>query len=1119
MNIIIGRQGSGKSTVIYKQIKKCLDKGEENLILVVPEQFTLEAERELIEELDIPGIFNVEILSFSRLASRIMTEVGGVTKTRLSKTGKYMALQKSLLERKDDLLVYAGMIKKPGFIAQLQDVIASFKKRAISEEDLHDLMNEGLEDHQMLHRKLSDLNLIYKSYNEWLGGDYLDNEGVINEIIENIEKSQMISISKIWIDGFHTHTEQTFQLIEKLFHNAKELTISLTQLTNKNDRDAEIFQINNKTQNKLMFIANERIKFISCHYVQEDKSSEIKHIEKELYSYPTTEYDENIKDIRVINFKNIYDEVDSLCIQILNLVQKKGYRWRDINVVTNDLAGYSFLIKRTFEEYDIPFFMDAKRKISDKPLSILLVNTLKVISTNFRYDDVFALIKTGLSDLEFDDYERLENYALKYGIKGNSWKKEFTFIDERDDFDLEKLNVMRVKVIEPILQLQREIKEKRTYKNCTNALFNYMKNLKVEEKLHKVLFELKEEYGQYEYASEISQIYNIIVGLFDEIVEIFDDHPTNTKEYLHILEAGIESVDLSIIPSSLDQVIVGDITRSRNSEYKALFILGVNEGKLPSSPSVTGVLNENENQIIRDKGLEIDDDLNFKSIQEKYLFYQVISKAKEKITISYPLADYEGVSLRPSILINRFCEIYPNLVIETHKSQEELPITNAKGTIKHMINHYRIMADGLKEVETSRWDEVYLWYKSDKTYEKNIRDMKEAIVFDNKVSNLKGKFVSGLYGDTIKTSVTRLEEYVNCPFKHYVTFGLKPKDRKVFQISIPDIGEILHKLIYDYSLAIEKEDLDWRTIKNDEVVKLCNEVIERFIVDYRHGILTSNFRYKYLAKYVHRIFLRAVETLTYQYRKGKFTILGNELIFGIDKPLPPIQIELSQKYMLYLEGRIDRVDILEQGDKLYMKIIDFKTGNKDISLKDVYYGLSLQLLVYMWVCLNYGKKKDIESIAAGMFYFKLDDPLILSGKSEVETIQGEITKTLKLKGLMLKDTDLLKALDENIENSDILNCKIKKNGEFSATSKGLIDKEQIDGLISHAEKTIASIGEEIFQGNISINPVKTKDKEACTYCNYKSICFFDQQLSGSKYNLKPELNDEEVLTLIEKPKS
>ncbi|WP_193708281.1 helicase-exonuclease AddAB subunit AddB [Alkalibaculum sporogenes] len=1117
LNLVVGRQGSGKSTVIYKQIKKCLDKGEDNLILIVPEQFTLQAERNLIEQCNLPGIFNIEILSFSRLANRVMSEVGGVTKTRLSETGRYMALQKSLIERKDDLLVYPGMIKKPGFIAMIQDVISNLKRRVINEEDISKLLSEGLGDHQMLYRKIHDLKLIYQSYNKWLGTDYLDNEDAIDQNIKNIERSNIISSSKIWIDGFHTYTEQHFRLIEKLFKYSMELTIALTQSLKTNDRDADIFQINNNTQNTLIEMSNGQYKIISCHYLQKHNSQEIRHLEKELYSYPTIELNEKVEDISIKKYKNIYDEIDSICIDILKLVQEKKYRWRDISVVTNDLDSYSFLIKRTFKEYDIPFFMDSKRKISDKPLSILLVSTLKVITSNFRYDDIFALIKTGLTDLEFEDYELLENYVLKYGIKGNRWRKEFEFIDERDDFDLDKLNLLRVKVMGPILQLERDIKGDSTYIGITSALYKYVRTLEIEDKLHNVIYELKEEYNQYEYASEISQIFNIIVSLFDEIVEIFKDHKTNIKEYISILEAGIEAVDLAIIPSSLDQVIIGDITRSRNSGYNALFILGVNEGKLPSSPSVTGILNESENQIIRQNGIKIDDDLNFKSIQEKYLFYNVISKTKKKIFISYPLADYEGVSLRPSILVSRFYEIYPDLSTKIEISDDE-KINNAQGSLKHMIRHYRIIADGLQERKESKWDEVYLWYKNNKNYSDNIINMKRAISFDNQVSNLKSKYVSELYGDRIRTSVTRLEEYVSCPFKHYITFGLKPKERKIFEISIPDIGDILHKLIYDYSILLEKENLDWNIIEKNNLIKLCDEVMDKFIIEYRHGILDSNYRYRYLAKYVHRLFLRAVETLTYQYRKGKFTILGNELIFGIDKPLPPIKIELSGKYMLFLEGRIDRVDILKQDEKQYLKIIDFKTGNKDLILKDIYYGLSLQLLVYMWVCLNYGNKKNIETVAAGLFYFKLDDPLILSGKNQIENIEYEITKSLKLKGLMLKDKEMLKSLDENIENSDILNCKIKKDGEFSATSKGLIKQEQVDQLIYHAEKTITNIGEEIFQGNISISPIKTKDKEACTYCNYKAICFFDQQLAGSKFNLKPELKDEEVMKLIETAK-
>lgn len=1110
MNLILGRKGTGKSRIIYNQIKKCIEKGEDGLILIVPEQFTFQAERELIEVLDSPGILDVEVLSFSRLMSRLMEEVGGATKVKLSSTGKHMALQKSLLDRQEELSIYRGMVRKSGFIHEVQDMIANLKKKMICEEDLKEILENDLQGHQMLSRKLKDITTLMESYNHWLGEEYLDSEGVIDLLIDQMESSTTIPKLKIWVDGFDTFTEQMFKFIEKLYIYSKELTISLTQITNKEDRDVEIFLINENTQNKLMEIACGQAKLITTHYKQKDKPKDIEHLERELYSYPLIPYEEKGENIKIRAFKNVYEELDYLCIDILKLVQEEGYRFRDITVVTNDLGGYEFLVKRSFEEYNIPFFMDAKRKITDKPLSILLIYSLRAIAYHFTYDDMFALIKTGLTNLDYEEYEILENYVLKYGVKGGKWKKEFTQIQESDEFDLEKLNSMRSSIIDPLLNLHQKIKQNPSFENITIALYEYMESLSIEEKLQKMLQEIKNEYGQYEYAAEIAQIYNIVMDLFDEVIEIFGDHKTSIREYLDILESGIECVDLSVIPSSLDQVIVGDIMRTRTTDFKALFILGVNEGKLPSPQSSEGIFSENENAILREKGMEIEEDIGFKSIQERYLIYSALAKPKEKIIVSYPLADWEGSSLRPSVLIHRLQEIFPFIKVE-REWQDAYSITNARGTIKHMVQHYRSIVDGFDEADESIWDDVYLWYEKNSHWENHMSHIKEAMVFDNRISQLRPDLVKGLYGEILNTSVTRLEEYSNCPFKHYVNYGLRPKERKIYQVSIPDIGEILHQLIYEYTLVIEKDGLDWKEIQKEKSISICREVMDRLVVDYRQGIFESNFRYKYLARYIYRIFLRAVETLTYHYKKGKFSMLGNELIFGLGQSIPPIKIELSQEHLLYLEGRIDRVDILKHEGKWFMKIMDFKTGNKELNLSDIYYGLSLQLIVYMWVCLNYGKKKDMESVAAGMFYFKLDDPLVLSGKVEEEVIKSEITKHFKLKGLMLKDIEVLKAMDEDVEHSDIVNYKVKKNGDFSATSKGLIEEKQLDQLLSHVENTITDIGEEIFAGNIAIRPTKGQKREACTYCNYKAICFFDQQLDGNKFSTKIDLSDEEVL--------
>lgn len=1113
MNLIVGRKATGKSRIIYNQIKRCIEKGEDKLILIVPEQFTFQAERELIEVLDSPGIIDVEVLSFSRLMDRLMEEVGGAVKVKLSSIGKHMALQKALLDRQEELVVYRGMVRKSGFVHEVEDLIANIKKRMICQDDIEEVLEGGLEDHQMLSRKLKDISILMESYNTWLGEDYLDNEGMIDLLIEQMEVSATIPKAKIWIDGFDTYTKQMFKFIEKLHIHSKELTISLTQVTNKEDRDLDIFLINENTQSKLMEIAGGRLKLITTHYKQKDRLEDIEHLEKELYSYPFIPYKKQEENIKIRAFKNVYEELDYLCMDILKLVQEEAYRFKDITVVTNDLAAYEFLLKRSFEEYNIPFFMDAKRKISDKPLSILLTYSLRAIAYHFTYDDMFALIKTGLTNLEYEEYEILENYVLKYGIRGGKWKKEFTQIQDSDEFDLEKLNIMRKSIIEPLENLHEKIKKNSSFESITVALYEYMKSLSIEEKLQYMLEEVKNEYRQYEYAAEIAQIYNIIMDLFDEVIEIFSDHKTSIRGYLDILESGIECVDLSVIPSSLDQVIVGDIMRTRTTDIKALFILGVNEGKLPSSHNREGIFSENENTILREKGMEIEEDIAFKAIQERYLIYSALAKPKEKIIVSYPLANWEGSSLRPSMLIQRIEEIFPSIEIE-RQWQKSYPITSAKGTIKHMIQHYRSIVDGFDQARESIWDDVYLWYEENPMWEKHISDIKEAMVFDNKISSLRPDLVKSLYGETLSTSVTRLEEYSNCPFKHYVHYGLRPKERKIYQVTIPDIGEILHRLIYEYSLVVEKEKLDWKEIEKEKSNSICKVVMDDFIIDYRQGIFHSNFRYKYLAKYIYRIFLRAIKTLTYHYKKGKFSMLGNELVFGLGQPISPIKIKLSQEHLLYLEGRIDRVDILKHESKCFMKIMDFKTGNKDLSLSDIYYGLSLQLMVYMWVCLNYGKKKDMESVAAGMFYFKLDDPLILSARAEEEKIKDEITKNFKLKGLMLKDIEVLRAIDENVENSDIVNYKIKKNGDFSSTSKGLLEEKQLDQLLSHVKETISNIGEEIFAGNIAIHPAKGQKKEACSYCKYKAICFFDMQLDGNKFSAKIDLSDEEVLKRI-----
>lgn len=1111
MNLILGRQGTGKSTVIYNQIKACLDNGEDTLLLVVPEQYTLEAEKSLIQSLGISGMLHVEVISFTTLIQRLLEETGGSTRIPLTSTGKQMVVQKVINDNKEFLTTYRGVSNKSGLIEGIQSVLSEMNKKDISGEHLQKFIQDDKFQYDLLKNKLNDIKLIGDEYHRWLGSDYFDGETVINYVIKNMGESLFIENAKIWIDGFHTFTNQMYRFINGLYENCVELTIALTHPINELCRDKDIFAINFMTKEKIIDIVGEGIKEIHCYVKPKEKSNEIMFLEKNFFAYPPEHYQEEIKDVLIKEYKNIYSEIDGLCSHLLEMVIKDNYRWKDICVLTNNLSTYEFLIKNNMSEYGIPCFIDTKRNISDKPLSIFVINTLKTILYNYRYEDIFGLIKTGLMD--DDEFEILENYVLQYGVKGFQWKNRFYKLRETDPYDLERLNLLREKIITPIESLEDTIHGDMTYRSLSLALYKYIDNLNIYGKISEQIQSFKEQ-QLFEYAEEFAQIYNHIIGILDEMVEIFGDEPVTLKEYLRIFETGIHSIELAIIPSTQDQVFVGDITRSRNSNVKITYILGANEGVLPAPVGDNSIFTQLENMILSKGGVELLENADYQGIQEKYLLYNAMAKGNKKLVFSYPLADYNGNPLKPSVYIDRLTTILPHIIAWC---QDELkPVLSAKGSFKHLITYLRNYIKQGTEDEMMDWQEAYKWYVKQETYRDNINSVTEALNYSSSPRNLEKGLIRQIYGDEIKTSITRLESFIQCPFKHFITYGLKLKSREMYQISMPDIGELLHLAINTYSIELEKRGIEFKDADESLIGNLCSRIMDDIVDEYRNGIFQANPSYGYLKKYLNRLLYRTVLTLTYQYNRGNFNIYASEIFFGERSQVPGIVIELTNEQKLIIEGRIDRVDILNKDGKYYLKILDFKTGDKELSLCDIYNGISLQLMVYMWVCLNYGSLNSWDAIPAGVFYFKIDDPLILNDNDESEAIQNKITKNLRLQGIMLKDKDLYKEIDRDYKENSVLNYKINKDGNFSSGSKGLMDEKAMYQFINHVQGLIKDAGENIINGDIRVHPIKTKKWEACGFCQYKTICLFDPEMPGNDYNRKYDYGEEHIMKLLNK---
>ncbi|HHT50732.1 MAG TPA: helicase-exonuclease AddAB subunit AddB [Eubacteriaceae bacterium] len=1111
---ILGRAARGKTHRVFEDIKLILKNTEnERLILVVPEQYTLQAERDLIQYLNTPGIMRIEVLSFTRLAYHVFNETGGITRVPIDQQGKSMMIRKVINEIQDQLNIYNKTAIHYGFISKFIELVSALKKNNVYPQHLKmqlELMKEG-----MMKEKLKDITNIYDKLLEKSQASYMDSDDAMDLLLEKIDQSSFLRNSHIWIDGFSNFPLQTTAIIQKLMKTTKSTTISLPMDNDEAARDREVFFLSKKIYKRLKSAAREmnlKEEVIDLNH-EENKyiNGEIRYLERELYSYPYYPYNHEVKNIEIFKGSNIYSEIEYMVAKVVELVRERGYRWREIAIVSNDMESYGSIIKRTLDEHQIPYFLDQKRSIMNNPIIQFILSTLEVITKGYRYEEISRLFKTGFSPLTIDQYEKLELYILQYGIRGNKWKAPFEYGKEEE---LEQLNNSRETFIQPLLKMQEKIKGKNSFEKITRILFEYLEEVKLRERLEVWIANLREQ-GLYEYVNENTQIWNIVMNTLDQLVEILGQERIALREYYSILESGFSSYEIGIIPTTLDQVLVGQIQRSKSQDIKALFIVGVNDGVLPSGLDEKDILSNEEKVSLQEFGIDLGTDYESRSLQERYLIYSSMAKPQDYLWLSCALADGEGKALRPSSLIDRIKMIFPKLVekndiIEELDIQKKL-ISTPQGTFKHLVENLRTAADG--GTVHGFWWEVYRWFYQQEQWKDIRENIIEGLFHKNQVEEVGSARAKYIYKYPIYSSVSRLEGYANCPFAHFIKYGLRPREVKEYKVEAPDVGVLLHESLSMFTDKLKEENLDWRNIDRETADKIMDTVVDKMVPSYGEGVFESTHRYKYLVKRLKRISRRAIWTLTSHLKAGEFNLLYHEIAFGRNGLFPPLEIELSDGSKVFLEGRIDRVDILQGDGEDYVKIIDYKSGGIDFNLSDIYYGLSLQLIVYIGALLQQNSKRPLKP--AGIFYFKIDDPMVKSDEKIIEKVEEEIEKELKMKGLALKDINIIRAMDRDIKNhSKIIPVGLTKEDKFYKNSP-VLEEEDFYQLLDHAMTLVKDISEEMLRGNIRIYPVKQGKKTACDYCEYRGICQFDTLFEDNYYHNINKLNNDEVIKVLQ----
>ncbi|MEL7661344.1 PD-(D/E)XK nuclease family protein [Acetobacterium wieringae] len=1105
ITMIVGRQSQRLSEEVYRQIGAALDAGKEKLYLVVPEQFTLGAEEALIKANRLSGLLDVEVLSPKRLENRVLQETGGLTKTYMDSHGKNMLLQKTLGDIQEQLTIYRSSVKKPGFLLNIADLIGELKQNEISPENLEETrkrLNQGI-----MPQKLGDVIRIYRHFQELLGNDRKDEEDLRNFVCGKIPTAEFLKDSEIWIDGFQNFSAQDYRMIGNLLETAKEIHIALPWDPNPAARDQEVFHLTATTMDAIKAIgARAQVSFkvekiSSVH----QKKPELAHLEANLFAYPKLKYPEAVHQISLIQCQNTWEEVEMGAHTILELIREEGLSFRDIVVLAGDLDEYGSVIKRIFAQYQIPFFMDDLRAIGDNHLVEAVVTALEAIQSNYRLDDVIGFVKTGFSPISLSECEDLENYALEFGIRGKQWEQEFSKISQNSALELVSLNALRVKLITPLAQLKAALKAGQTCQDYTRTLYEFLVTIKTPEKIEALVEQLLQEQN-YEAMEIYHQIWNILMEVFDQIVETMGSDEVTGEEYLRILKSGFQGYQLGIIPPYRDYVSITDLRRSRSSAFEVLIVFGLNEGKIPGAGSEPNLFSDLERQILGANQIWLQNNRSFQMDQERFLVYDLLTKPQSRLVLHWALADLEGNSQQPSILVSQILGIFPTIEIISTLTDGVAAFWNSlstpDATLWHLVNYLRKSQTESSATQQERvlWAEVLDWYQNNPAYRKNIDNLMQALNYAGVSQAMTGTEAAALYGKNLRTSITRLETHRQCPFSHYVRYGLKPEGRPIYTIAAPEIGTLLHELIDGFFRAVREQQLDLRTLPKIKRDTLLEEVLESCLPQIKTNVFNSTGQNQYLGKKLERVGKKSIDILVQQLCAGDFEPQATEFCFEQELSLPDAKLGEVKIY-----GKIDRLDLYQKDGHTWVKVIDYKTGSKKLGYDDIYYGLSLQLLVYLDGAMTVIPAEEI--LPGGTFYFYVDDPMPRLDFGE--NVQAAINKSFKLNGLLLDDDLVIAAMDHDADakTSDILPVY---RSEFK------LKQDEFTDIIDYVRKTVIRQIKNIYQGDIKIRPYKKGADYACQYCDYKGICQFDEAISQGGYEvLKSAMKKEQFFTLIQ----
>ena len=1097
LQFIIGNSGAGKSYIAYQNIiREAVDHPGKMYYVIVPEQFTMQTQKTLVEMHPQKGILNIDVLSFERLAYRIFEEVGGDTRKVLEETGKNMVLQKLVQVNQKKLIYLKNQMKKPGYLDEVKSLISEFMQYEIHEEEM-DKMLADAEDKPLLQMKLRDVAILYQAFRKYLSDHFMTAEEVLEVLAREIPFSQKLKGSVIVLDGYTGFTPIQHTVIRELLKVCERMSVTVTmdvrEKLSGRGKPHELFYMSHRMIRSLAEFTKDMDDPIWVKPGADSRFAErpaLAFLEQNLFRYHRKTYEAEQNEVQIFSAGNPQKELEETARRICRLVREKEYRYGQIAVITGNLEEYGSIARHVFDDAGIPFFVDEKHSVLMNPFVEYLRAALEMVVQGFSYESVFRYLRCGMSDISRHETDLLENYVIALGIRGfQKWKEKWVRIyRDMDPASVMEINQIREQFAEEVGDFAEGFSgRKKTIKEYSKCLYEFIVKSHVQEKLKQQELIFKNQ-GDRAMEKEYAQIYGIVMELLDKMVSILGEETVSPEEFRQLFETGMAQAKVALIPPGIDQVLIGDMERTRLKDVRTLFFVGVNEGCIPKNTESGGILTEMDRDFLDSQGIELAPGPKELMNMQRFYLYLNLTKPCESLCLSYSQSTGKGEAAGPAFLIRTIQMLFPN--IRTERAEEPDNQLNLLETPNTSVDYLlENLTDEEKRNNNPLFAELYSWYLNSPKYRTMTERLRDAAFLCKPTDQISKSVAKALYGEVSPNGATRLERFSACAFAHFLKYGLEITERAEYEFRAMDMGNIIHQALEDFAAELNHRRLKWSDLADRERDEIADACLDKVAADYGNTILQSSARNHYMIERTRRILRRTVWALQEQLKNGQFQPEGFEVSIG--------------------GGRIDRLDVMKEDDKVYVKIIDYKTGNTSFDLVSIYYGLQMQLVVYMDAAIQAEKKKHegCEVRPAGIFYYNVKDPMLQKElEDDLDELNPEIFKKLKMNGLVMKDDHVIECLDKTTVSLPL-----------SYTTKGTLkkgasvaDETQFALLDEYVKKKITDIRESIMSGNAEVAPYEMGNRNACTYCPYQGTCGFDRKIPGYEFRRLKQFADEEI---------